>query len=455
MFPFPVKTYRIGIFGLGYVGSVMAACLARLGHHVIGVDTNLAKVDALNEGVNLLVEPDLDEVVASEHRAGRLQATSDPVMAVHNADISFVCVGTPSLRAGKLDLSSVERLSEQLGAALATKNEWHTVVVRSTVLPGTIETIVVPTIERYSGKAVEKDFVVCSNPEFIREGTAIKDFFQPPFTVMGATDSRWLAPLKDIYSSLPARIFETSLRTAEMVKYACNTFHALKVDFANEIGTLSHELGVDGNEVMEIVCADTKLNISKAYLKPGFAFGGSCLPKDVAALVHCARQMDLTVPLLQAILPSNQAHVDRALEAIAAHGKKRIGLLGLSFKSGTDDLRESAALQLIKRLIGDGCQVLVYDPSVSQTFIQGANRHFAESEIPHIFSLIRPTMDEVVRYSDVIVIANSDQEFLGIRDLITDSQEIVDLVGLPWPSHFAVKSESERAHAPSTQQSRV
>ena len=424
------RSYRISVFGLGYVGSVMAACLARAGHNVIGVDTNLLKVDALNEGRCLIIEPDLDPIIAAEHRSGRLRATGDAVQAVSHSDISFVCVGTPSLRAGRLDLASVQRVCEQLGAALAANDKWHTIVIRSTVLPGTIESVVVPALERNSGKKVQVNFAVCANPEFIREGTAIQDFFHPPFTVLGASDSRWLASLRDIYGSLPGPVFEISVRAAEMVKYACNAYHALKIDFANEIGSLSHELGIDAHEVMDIVCADTKLNISRAYLKPGFAFGGSCLPKDVGALVHRARELDLTVPLLQSILPSNQAHIDRAMESILACGKKRIGLLGLSFKSGTDDLRESAALQLIKRLIGDGCRVLVYDRSVSRSFVQGANRVFAETEIPHIFSLIRPTLEEVVRESEVLVIGNNDDEYLRVADMVADGQQILDLTGI-------------------------
>lgn len=435
--PFPQTTekhYRISVFGLGYVGSVMAACLAYLGHEVIGVDTNPVKVQLMNEGHSLIVEPELDSITAAGHAGGKLRATTNPVEAVRSSDVSFLCVGTPSLRSGKPGLDSLERVCEQLGTALATKDAWHTIAVRSTVLPGTIESVAVPTIVRNSGKHVGTDFAVCSNPEFIREGTAIQDFFHPPFTVMGAQDSRWLAPLRDIYEPLSSPLYETSIRTAEMVKYTCNAFHALKVDFANEIGSLSRELGVNPEEVMEVVCADTKLNISRAYLRPGFAFGGSCLPKDVRALTHYARQVDLTLPLLQAILPSNQAHVDRAMDSILACGKRRIGFFGLSFKSGTDDLRESPPLQLIKRLIGDGCQVQVYDRSVSHSFIHGANRLFAEAEIPHIFSLIRSTMEQVVRESEVIVIGNNDEEYMRIPDLVTADQQIVDLVGMRWLS---------------------
>jgi GDP-mannose 6-dehydrogenase len=430
------KQHRISVFGLGYVGSVMAACLAYLGHEVIGIDSNPVKVKLLNEGRSLIVEPNLDLITTAGRSAGRLGATTDLEEAVRSSDVSFVCVGTPSLRSGKVCLDSVERVCQELGSVLAMKDQWHTVAIRSTVLPGTVESVVIPALEQNSGKRLGTDFAVCANPEFIREGTAIQDFFHPPFTVLGAQDPRWLAPLRDIYDDLPGPVLEAPIRTAEMVKYACNAFHALKIDFANEIGSLSREFGVDPHEVMNVMCADTKLNVSPAYLKPGFAFGGSCLPKDVRALAYYARQMDLTLPLLQAILPSNQAHIDRAMDAILAHGKKRIGFLGLSFKSGTDDLRESPTLQLIKRLIGDGCEALVYDRSVSRSFIHGANRVYAEAQIPHVFSLIRPTMEEVVQESEVIVIGNNDDEYIRIPDLVTADQQIVDLVGMRWSSRL-------------------
>jgi GDP-mannose 6-dehydrogenase len=394
----------------------------------------------LNEGRCLIVEPGLDSILPEEHRAGRLRATTDPVEAVLNSDVSFICVGTPSLRAGRLGLASVEGVSEQLGAALALKEQWHTVAVRSTVLPGTIESVVIPIIERVSGKRAEHDFAVCANPEFIREGTAVDDFFNPPFTILGALNTQRLKPIRDIYESVPGTVFETSIRGAEMVKYACNAFHAVKIDFANEIGSLARELGVDPNEVMDIVCADTKLNISKRYLRPGFAFGGSCLPKDIGALTHCARQRDLVLPLLQSVLPSNRAHIDRAMELILSSGKRTVGFLGLSFKSGTDDLRESAPLHLIKRLLGEGCQILIYDRSVSQSLIHGANRRFAETEIPHIFSLLRPTLNEIIKDSEVIVIGNSDEEYTGVPDLMRPGQQLIDLVGTRWPSRQLLTS---------------
>lgn len=426
---------RISVFGLGYVGSVMVGCLARFGHSVIGVDSNPTKVELLNEGRCLMVEPELDAILAEEFAAGRIRATVYPAEAILQSDLSFVCVGTPSFHSGRLDSSSVQRVSRELGRALAAKKTWHTFAIRSTVLPGTTESMVIPLIEAASGKRVGVDFAVCDNPEFIREGSAIQDFFNPSFTVMGANDPSWLTPLREVYANLPGQFFELPTRTSEMVKYACNTFHALKIDFANEIDSLARKLGADGESVMNVLCADTKLNISRAYLKPGFAFGGSCLPKDVGALAHSARQMELTLPLLQAILPSNQAHINRALESVLATGKRKIGVLGLSFKNGTDDLRESASLQLIKRLIGEGRDVLVYDPTVERSFIHGSNRKFAETEIPHIFGLLRTTLDEVVGHSELIIIGNKDPEYLKIVEMTTGKM-VVDLVGMPWPAAF-------------------
>lgn len=427
------KHPRISIFGLGYVGSVMAGCLARLGHEVIGIDTNPVKVQLLNEGRSLIIEPGLDEMLSSQH-AGSARGTADVMDAVLQSDISFVCVGTPSSRSGRINLGSIQRVSEEIGAALAKKEGWHTIAIRSTVFPGTIESMVIPILEEKSGKRADVDFAVCANPEFIREGTAVRDFFNPPFTVIGAAGKQLAAPLHEIYATTPGRVFETSVRTAEMAKYACNAFHALKIDFANEIGSLARELGVNPDDVMEVLCADTKLNISPAYLKPGFAFGGSCLPKDVGALAHYARQADLSLPLLQSILPSNQAHIDRALESILATRKRRIGFFGLSFKSGTDDMRESGALQIVKRLLGEGCQVQVYDPNVSLSLIHGENRRYAETEIPHIFSLLRPAIEDVVATSEVLVIANNDDEYARVPELANPEQEIVNLAGVRWLS---------------------
>ena len=416
----------ISIFGLGYVGSVMAACLARLGHEVIGVDVNAAKVEMINAGCNPIVEPGMDELTREQHRSGRLRATTDAAAAVHDSDVSFICVGTPCGRNGRIDLTSLRTACEQLGQALAVKDGFHTVAVRSTVLPGTIASVLIPVLECGSRKRAGSGFAVCSNPEFMREGSAITDFFQPPFTLLGAEDKIALQPLRTLYESISVRRFETSLRCAEMVKYVCNAFHALKIDFSNEIGTLAEHLGVDAYEVMDIVCADTKLNVSTAYMKPGFAFGGSCLAKDVKALTYHARQMDLQLPLLEAIVPSNHAQICRALDQIMDYGKRKIGFVGLSFKPGSDDLRESPMLELVKRLLGDGWQILIYDRHVSQSFTQGANRQWAELQIPHIFSLLCTDLVEVIRASEVIVVGH-DNEYDTVSNFTTPEQIVLRL----------------------------
>ena len=352
-------TRSISVFGLGYVGSVSAACFAKQGFSVIGVDLNADKVANMNAGRSPILEPGMSELTSEGHAAGRIRATTDVAEAVLNTDISILCVGTPSMRSGKLDLGHIEPVCKQIGEVLAKKNGFHLVVLRSTVLPGTAATLVVPTLEKASGKRLGKDFGVCSNPEFLREGSAVKDFMEPAMTVIGAADPAHSAFLREIYAWAPGRVFLTSFTSAEMVKYVCNSWHALKVAFANEVGSLAKELHVDPEVVVEIFCADTKLNISPAYLKPGFAFGGSCLPKDVRALSHRGRELDLKLPLFESILPSNDRHLDRAIDMILRTGKKKIGLLGLSFKAHTDDLRESPQVILAKRLLGEGRQLLI------------------------------------------------------------------------------------------------
>lgn len=425
----------------------MAACLARLGHDVIGIDTNPVKVQLLNEGHSLIIEPGLEELFSSQC-AGRASGTTDVREAMLDSDISFVCVGTPSSRSGRINLSSVQNVSEQIGTALADKDDWHTIAIRCTVLPGTIESVIIPILEERSGKRAGIDFAVCANPEFIREGTAVRDFFNPPFTVIGAASRQLAIPLHELYAPIPGKVFDTSVRTAEIVKYACNAFHALKIDFANEIASVAREAGVNPHQVMEVLCADTKLNISPVYLKPGFAFGGSCLPKDVGALVHYARQMDLSLPLLQSILPSNQAHIDRAVELILATRKRRIGFFGLSFKSGTDDMRESGALQIVKRLLGEGCQVQVYDPNVSLSLIHGENRRYAETEIPHIFSILRPAIEGVIAASEILVITNCGQEYARVPELAMPGQEVVNLADGQWLSTERMDSSASPSPVP-------
>jgi GDP-mannose 6-dehydrogenase len=420
----------VSIFGLGYVGSVTAACLARLGHRVLGVDINPEKVRILESGHSPIVEPGLQDLVACENKACRLHATTDTASAVLQSEISLICVGTPSQRNGKLDLSHIKRVCREIGEALRRKHEFHVVVLRSTILPGTTESVIIPIFEEASGKRAGTDFAVCFNPEFIREGTAVADFFAPPFTVLGAAQPSHSAALRDLYDGLPGRVFETSLADAEMVKYACNAFHAVKVGFANEMGTLCKSLGVNTPAVTEIFTSDIHLNISPAYLSPGFAFGGSCLPKDLRALIYRAKELDLSLPLLEEVLPSNVRHIERAAEAVLRMNIRKVGVLGLSFKTGTDDLRESPLVQLIKRLIGEGLELRIWDRDVSLGRLVGSNRQYIEEVIPHIGSLLCSTVEEVVKTVDLVLIGTKAVNPQVLSELIREDQVVIDLVNL-------------------------
>jgi GDP-mannose 6-dehydrogenase len=419
----------ISLFGLGYVGSVSAACFAHMGHTVTGVDISKTKVEMLESGRSPIIEARMEELVAEGHNSCRLHATTDSIAAVLASEISFVCVGTPSLRSGKLDLSHVEHVSREIGAALKQKPSFHTIVLRSTVLPGTTETLMIPAIESASGKKVGADFAVCYNPEFMREGSAVADFLQPPYTILGSQNPQHLAPLRELYKDLPAATFETPIRVAEMVKYVSNLYHAVKVGFANEMGTLCKHLGVEADQVTKIFMSDTKLNISSAYLAPGFAFGGSCLPKDLRAITHRGKELDLALPLLESLMPSNAQHVDRGVDAVLRTGKRRIAMLGLSFKAGTDDLRESPQVQLIKRLLGEGCQVKVWDKDVSLGRLAGSNRQYIEEVIPHIGSLLSADMPEVIRDAEVVIIGTKVEK-RELTQLLTSNQMVIDLVNL-------------------------
>jgi len=420
----------ISVFGLGYVGAVTAACLAKTGHRVIGVDVNPIKVEMLESGHTPVLEPGLSELLAESRRACRLRATRDAKMAVDQSEISFLCVGTPSLHNGSLDVSAIKRSCEEIGKALRSKKEFHWIVLRSTVLPGTAKSLAIPAIEAASGKRSGVDFAVCANPEFLREGSAVADFLNPTAIVLGADDRAHLVPLRELYRESPGRIFETSLGVAEMVKYVCNAFHALKITFANEIGTLCHHLDVDPLAVLKIFLSDTKLNISNAYLTPGFAFGGSCLPKDVRALASSAKQFDLDLPLLGAIMPSNRAHLERAVEAVLATKCKKIGVIGLSFKSGTDDLRESPSVQLIKRLLGEGRQVQIWDQDVSLGCLVGVNRQYIEEEIPHIGVLLSANLEEVVKHAEVLVLGAKAFDEDTVLATLRPDQLVIDLRSL-------------------------
>lgn len=419
---------RISIFGLGYVGAVSAGCLAHAGHQVIGVDTQETKLRLINAGQAPLVEQSLGELIDEAVRAGRLRATANAEQAVHETDMSLICVGTPSQLNGSLDLSYVRKVCEQIGAALRHKPDWHLVVVRSTMLPGSMRGTVIPALESTSGGTAGRDFGVCINPEFLREGTAVHDFHHPPKTVIGEFDRRSGDRLLELYRDIDAPLVRTDIETSELVKYADNVWHALKVCFANEIGSISKALGLDGHRVMDIFCQDTKLNLSPYYLKPGFAFGGSCLPKDVRALTYKAKSLDVEVPVLNAIMPSNALQVERALKMVQAKGGKRVGVLGFSFKAGTDDLRESPVVELIERLLGKGYELKLYDRNVNLAGLVGANRDYILNQIPHISKLMARGMDEVLAHADTIVIGNGDPEFAVAAETMRDGQVVVDLV---------------------------
>lgn len=426
---------RVAIFGLGYVGVVTAACLARDGHSVVGVDTNDAKVRAINEGVSPIIEKDIDKLLDSAVSRGALRATSDAAEAISHSTISLVCVGTPGSANGSLNLQFVENVCREIGAALKAVDFWHVVAVRSTMLPGCMRSLVIPTLEGSSGKRAGHDFGVCFNPEFLREGSAVKDFDEPPKTVIGEIDGRSGEALLEIYGRLSARLFRTDLETAEMVKYVDNTWHALKVAFANEIGNVCKAAGVDSHAVMDIFCQDTKLNLSPYYLKPGFAFGGSCLPKDVRALTYYARTVDVDTPVLSAILPSNGLQVDRALALIQGYGRRRVGILGMSFKAGTDDLRESPLVTLIERLIGKGYDVCIYDRNVQMAKLVGANKSYIVEHIPHISKLMVDDPQALMARSDLVVVGTNEPEFPGALENAREGTVVLDLVRVETEEH--------------------
>src|SRR6478752_3933142 len=419
---------KVSVFGLGYVGSVSAASFAADGHEVVGVDVNSDKVAAVNAGRSPIVEPGLEEQLAAAVSAGRLRATSDTADAVAATEVSLLCVGTPSRKNGSLDLTYLERVATQIGTELAKKDTYHVVVIRSTVLPGTTHDVVIPALERASGKKYGEGFGVSVNPEFLREGTALKDFRKPPLTLVGHNHAADASGTIALYQAIHAPLISTSIRVAEMIKYTSNTWHALKVCFANEIGNVCKRLGVDSHEVMDVFCRDEKLNLSPYYLKPGFAFGGSCLPKDVRALQYRAKELDVELPVIQSILPSNRLQIQRAIDDVLDTGKKQIGLLGFSFKAGTDDLRESPIVILAEALLGKGLHLRIYDKNVSLARLVGANKEYINRQIPHLSSLLCETIDEVIDNSDVIVVGNAAPEFSDALKTTRNDQVIVDLV---------------------------
>lgn len=419
---------KISIFGLGYVGTVSAGCFARDGHEVVGVDPVRRKTDLINSGQSPIIEATIGEIVAETVKAGRLRATGDQDEAIRNTDLSFVCVGTPSQANGNLDLTYIRRVCELIGSAIKNKPMRHTVVIRSTILPGTMRQIIIPILEEYSGKKTGTNFGLCNNPEFLREGSAVKDFDSPPKAVIGEFDRESGEMLATLYEKLEAPLIRTDIETAEMVKYVDNCWHALKIGFANEIGNLCKSVSIDGHEVMRIFCQDRKLNISPAYLLPGFAFGGSCLPKDLRALAYKAKMNDLELPIINAILPSNDLQVSKGLQLITQSGHKRIGVLGFSFKAGTDDLRESPMIEVIESLIGKGYDLRIFDKNVTLARLVGANRDFILNHIPHISRLMVDGVDDVLDHAQTVVIGNRDPEFESVPGRLRDGQRLVDFV---------------------------
>lgn len=419
---------RVSLFGLGYVGAVTAACLAARGFRVTGVDISPAKIEMLNAGKSPIIEESIAELIGEAVSSGKLTATADISQAIADTDVSLICVGTPSKANGDLELQYVERVSAQIGEELAKKSSYHTVIVRSTVLPGTTEEIIKPILEKSSGKRVGKDFGLCFNPEFLREASSVKDFYEPPFTLVGVSHERDAEAVRSLYGWLEAEFIVVDIRTAEMVKYINNSYHGLKVAFANEVGRLCAALGVDSHPVMEIFCKDTKQNLSAYYLKPGYAFGGSCLPKDLRAILYKAKSLDVSMEVFASIIPSNLTQIKQGLDMVERAGNKKVGLLGLSFKAGTDDMRESPLVALVETLLGKGYQLKIFDKNVSLAKLVGSNKAYIENEIPHIGELLTESLDEVIAASDTIIIGNSAPEFREALGRIPDGKTVIDLV---------------------------
>jgi GDP-mannose 6-dehydrogenase len=428
---------KLSIFGLGYVGTVSAACFAARGHHVIGVDVNAAKVALIRSGTAPIVEEGLADIIRDTAARGLLRATTNAAEAVAGSDISLICVGTPSARNGSLDTQALTRVAGEIGLALGTKAPGHTVVVRSTLLPGTFRNIVVPELERASGKKAGRDFQLAINPEFLREGSAVSDFHNPEKTVVGSDDAETAQTVMSLYEGLPGKQIAVAPEIAELAKYVDNVWHALKIGFANEVGNICKSQGIDSHAVMDVFLSDRKLNISAAYLKPGFAFGGSCLPKDTRAIAYLARACDLELPLLQAILPSNQQQIERALDWVLSFGKRRIALLGCAFKAGTDDLRESPYVILAERLLGKGCSIRIFDDNVRLSMLTGANRDYIHATIPHIANLLVGSAGEAVEDAEIVILSARSPEYVAAAQHLRQDQILLDFAHAPELSHVS------------------
>lgn len=421
---------NISIFGLGYVGCVSIGCLARNGHRVIGVDVSETKVNQINSGLATIIEKDIDVLIREERETGRISATTDYRQAIMNTDISVIAVGTPSSNTGHLNLQYIFKVAENFGEVLKDKDQFHIIVIRSTVLPGTSEKFA-EIVEQHSGKKRNINFAMVSNPEFLREGTAVHDYYHPPLTLVGSQHHDAAQTIASLYCQLPAEVVITDVKVAEMMKYVNNTFHALKVSFANEVGNICSALEIDSHKVMEIFCKDKELNISSYYFKPGFAYGGSCLPKDLKGLQTLAHDLYVKTPLIESIDKTNQLQVSRAVEMIQASGKRKLGFLGLSFKAGTDDLRNSPAVALIETLLGKGYEIAIYDKNVHLSNLTGTNKEYINTHIPHLSCLMKPTIKELFENSDLIIVNNKEQEYTDTLMNTETEHPVIDMVRLP------------------------
>jgi GDP-mannose 6-dehydrogenase len=420
---------KVSIFGLGYVGCVSLGCLAKDGHNIVGVDLNKTKVDFINRGEATIVENGIAEIISEQHKLGRISATSNAIEAVQKSEISIICVGTPSTTNGHLNLKAIFKVAEEIGKAMTEKEDFHIIVIRSTVLPGT-NAEVCKIVKNHSGKKEDEDFAIVSNPEFLREGSAVEDFYNPPFTLVGSKNEYAINRMRQLYKNINASFYITEIKAAELMKYVNNAFHALKIIFANEIGNICNKIDVDSHQVMKIFCKDSKLNLSPYYLKPGFAYGGSCLPKDLKALKTIAHDHYLECPVLENIERSNDAQKKIVLDRIVEFNKKNIGFLGLSFKAGTDDLRNSPIIDTMEQLLGKGYNIKIYDKDVHFSKLIGANREYILRKIPFIAKFLTNDLDEVVETSDVIIIVNREDELLNLHEKISEDKIIYDLVNI-------------------------
>lgn len=419
---------NISIFGLGYVGCVSLGCLAKNGHHVIGVDVNATKINLINSGKPTIIEKDIDQIINEQYERGFIEASNDYNYAIKNTDISIVAVGTPSTPKGHLKLDYIFNVAENFAESLQYKSSFHIIAIRSTILPGTCNKFA-DIIESRSNKKRNIDFAIVDNPEFLREGTAVYDYYHPPLTLIGSDNREASEKVAELYKELPAEIIITNLEVAEIMKYVNNTYHALKISFANEIGNICKAININSHEVMDIFCKDHQLNISSYYLRPGFAYGGSCLPKDLKALQTLAHDHYISVPVIENIGNTNSIQVERSIEYLKQYKSKRIGFLGISFKAGTDDLRNSPAVSLIESLLGKGFIIQIYDRNIELSRLTGTNKEYIDVHIPHLSKLMSGDLNKVIDQSEVIVVTTKEKEFIPAL-LEVKEKPIIDMVYL-------------------------